>query len=168
MKAIIFDKDDTLIIPKSGEIFVRSLQDQTPKIDRHWLKSLKTQGFALYIASNQGGVAAGYKTMEEAIAEMKFCLGLFPQIDYGVFCPAFDGTICVEVSRNGSNTHTGQGFRKPDGGMIDLICQQGNINKSASVFVGDRPEDANAAKSAGIEFMDINDFLEGGYREICA
>lgn len=161
MKLLLLDKDGTLINPKSGNKFVQSPWDQTPipnvaeTIDRH-----VSDGWLPVIISNQAGVAAGHKTLEETIQEMRFCLELFPQIKEAYFCPDFKGQICWRVWGDCSEEHRIQyevlpwqglsSFRKPDPGMIALAIDI--HNPTESLFVGDRPEDENAAEAADIPF----------------
>lgn len=69
-KLLILDKDGTLTKTISGEKFVQHPEDQ--KIIPGASKAVnyaKQQGYKIAIASNQGGVKAGFKTIEEALQE---------------------------------------------------------------------------------------------------
>lgn len=50
-----------------------------------------------------------------------------------------------------------QSWRKPAGGMINQVLCDG-MGESA-VFIGDRPEDEEAAKSAGVDFIHADEFF---------
>jgi D-glycero-D-manno-heptose 1,7-bisphosphate phosphatase len=100
MHLLLLDKDGTLIQPRSGRRFVRHPQDQElmPGV-KAAIAQYAAQGWKMAIVSNQGGVAAGHKTLEDAIAEMAYCLELLPQIEVGFFCPDFEGNDCWRVRR---------------------------------------------------------------------
>lgn len=171
-KLLLLDKDGTLISPKSGAKFVGDPWDQVPLpnvSDR--LKKYATEGWKMTIISNQGGVAAEHKSLENCILEMKFCLELFPEILEAYFCPNFEGSECWRVWDNCDNDHRivynensltadlqliGQ-FRKPNPGMLALAASFYNFDEI--LYVGDRPEDEGAAIAANIPFQWAADFL---------
>lgn len=97
---LLLDKDGTLIQPSSGERFVQHPQDQElmPGVAEA-IAHYAAEGWNLAILSNQGGVTAGHKSLDDAIEEMAFCLELLPQIDFGLFCPDFKGKECWKVWR---------------------------------------------------------------------
>jgi D-glycero-D-manno-heptose 1,7-bisphosphate phosphatase len=168
-KLLILDKDGTLVHPKSGAKFVQHPTDQEllPGVAEA-IARYAADGWTMAIASNQGGVAAGHKTLDDAIAEMRYCLGLLPQVKYALFCPDFDGFSCWEVSRDSSKEWTtgAKSYRKPNPGMIDFAAAQlyGNRlwrDELEVLFVGDRPEDEQAAQAAGVHFMRAHDWREG-------
>lgn len=91
MKLVIFDKDGTLTTTKSGNTFAQSPQDQeliTGVAKR--LEQLRRDGWKIAIASNQGGVDAGYKSLDDAVEEMRVCLSL-TKIEIAYFCPSYFG-----------------------------------------------------------------------------
>ncbi len=95
-KILLLDKDGTLVNPKSGSKFIQKPWDQEAILGvEQRLKDY--QGWDCVIVSNQAGVAAGHKTMENTIDEMLFCLELFPQIKEAFFCPDFQGNECHRV-----------------------------------------------------------------------
>lgn len=197
-KLLILDKDGTLTTTVSGEKFVQHPKDQQllPGVAEA-LQRYADNGWQSVIASNQGGVAAGYKSLDEAIREMRFCWGLIPAINRIYFCPDLEyGENChVLKCRHqwldwttsgkewlcdgfGDNPYDSfGGYRKPNPGMIkaairdffgmnavDLLALtkpfEGNIplrlyrtNQANILFIGDRPEDEQAAANAGIPFM---------------
>ncbi len=166
-KILLLDKDGTLVVPASGAKFVNIPTDQKPMdgvnnaID-YYLKN----NWNLIIISNQGGVAAGHKSLEDAIAEMKFALELFPAIDEAYFCPCdikSEGDYCWLVPQEPlikprainwatSGLSYSSGFRKPHPGMIQLALGLGR-DVDEVLYVGDRPEDEQAAAVANVPFM---------------
>ena len=179
-KIIIFDKDHTLVVPKSGKTFVQSPTDQIPNIDPRRISEL-AKTHSLFIASNQGGVAAKHKTMASAIDEMQYCLSLFPELKYALFCPDYDGKRCFKITKNDCEAAiywyiddddcwqqnliygcldpdlvVGK-CRKPNGGMLEIIKHESQCDHA--LMVGDRQEDSDAAEAAGIAFTHIYDFL---------
>lgn len=116
-----------------------------------------------------------YKTVEDAIAEMQYCLKLLPAIAEGVFCPDDGQTLilcdCLD-SLDISNSYGLRAsalsgtFRKPQPGMLNYL----RMTRAASLhelktgcldavpqwpilYVGDRPEDEAAAQAANVPFM---------------
>lgn len=115
-------------------------------------------GYQVVGVSNQGGCAAGHKSIENAISEMQFTLSLLPQLSCIYFCPDFDGLECwrVEVDsatqvKQYSTTEFGS-FRKPGAGMIKVASNRYAVTID-SYMIGDRPEDGECAVNAGIKFF---------------
>jgi D-glycero-D-manno-heptose 1,7-bisphosphate phosphatase len=169
---VILDKDGTLVEPISGNTFVESPTDQQllPTVAER-IAELRARGARLVIVSNQGGVASGHKTLQQAEEEMKFCLTLLPEIDSAFFRPDFEGHLCYSVQKN-RKRHTLYNdlayfstlrgtYRKPQPGMLLLVISCFGDRPEDAVMVGDRPEDARAAVSAGITFIDAEAWRTG-------
>lgn len=152
---LLLDKDGTLVRPKSGNQFIQTPWDQEPIPGvREALEKYK--GWAIAIVSNQGGVAAGHKTLEETFLEFRYCLELFPQIEKAYFCPNFEGDRCWECwgdceeqnrifhEHNKTDLYLlrNPNCRKPGAGMLLLAADNA---LQPVVMVGDRPEDEGAA-----------------------
>lgn len=166
----MLDKDGTLISPVSGETFPRNPEDQKllPGVEPAIIH-YKAHGWHISIASNQGGVAAGKKTIYDAIAEMQFALELL-DLDSAYFCPDFEGMVCWHTTKNhchkvSDNTAAKQfvgSFRKPSAGMLlhekNWVEIVEGMKLSEFVFVGDRPEDEQAAQAAGATFIWAHDW----------
>jgi len=162
MKLLICDKDGTLTRPKSGQTFVQHPEDQeliegvADAIARYI-----ADGWTIAIASNQGGVAAGFKTLEDAQDEMRYALSLLPEIEYAVFCPDNGDTAHLVSIAGGCNRYRkyqrisveGLSYRKPSAGLIKICLAQTVFPYSDILFVGDRPEDQGAAANAKVNFM---------------
>lgn len=164
MKLLLLDKDGTLVAPVSGAKFVQSPWDQAAISGVEGaIARYVSEGWTPVIVSNQGGVKAGFKSLESCILEMQFCLELFPAILEAYFCPD-GGMDCWRAWGNCSEEHRilyGNGwtsggyklasFRKPGPGMLQLAI---DIHAPDQViYVGDRPEDQAAAQAAGLSFM---------------
>jgi D-glycero-D-manno-heptose 1,7-bisphosphate phosphatase len=168
---VILDKDGTLTESASGNTFVQSPTDQQLLLGvKERIIDLNARGVLLVIASNQGGVASRHKTLKQAAEEMKFCLSLLPAIDSAFFCPDFGGQLCYSICKKRSrltlhddvaySTLRGT-YRKPKAGMLNLIIDLMGESKKDAVMVGDRPEDAQAAVTAGITFVDAEAWRTG-------
>ena len=165
MKKIIFlDLDGTVRETKSGAKFINDPFDQELiQGVSFWLKKFRKEGFILVGITNQGGIAAGYKSLESAISEQKFTLQLAPQIDSILFCSDFEGEQCFMVNRQVSTQITAENFpfiaignmrfRKPEPGMIEFILANNEgVDREQCLMFGDRAEDEECARNAGINF----------------
>lgn len=174
MKLAIFDKDGTLTTPRSGEKFVQHPEDQVllPGVAEK-LRQLVEDGWTMAIASNQGGVEAGHKTINEAIAEMRYCLELLPMIDCAIFAPYFEGNVAWLVRQDPKALPDELWLyckaRKPSQGMPCYLIDQYRPDLASilrwheenALFVGDRPEDQQAAVNAGVRFHWAKNFFGG-------
>jgi len=161
--ALCLDFDGTIRRSKSGEKFIKDLQDieLMPNIEK-LIWRYRNMGYIILGISNQGGVAHGFKTTAEVKSEMDATFKLFKDNPFHItnFC-FHDGKGSVEPYNHRSL------FRKPDIGMLasmenDAWKHAGVvINWDKSLFVGDRPEDKECAKRAGMAFRHIDDFLKG-------
>jgi D-glycero-D-manno-heptose 1,7-bisphosphate phosphatase len=131
---------------------------------------------------------ARYKSINDAVAEMKFAMGL-TGINTAFFCPDMAGQQCLWLDREksddpikyrdlgDSNAIDGLNCRKPEPGMLivarsfkmwreeDLIEIDGvqTWKPGLCLMVGDRPEDQAAAEAAGFDFCWADDFFGGGH-----
>lgn len=104
--------------------------------------------FSLGVASNQGGVSAGYLSFDEARGLLHDMLleifgGNWPKTHI-YFCPTMDKD---------------DPFRKPNPGMLKAILEKSGADPYRALMVGDREEDAGAASAADIRFMNADDFF---------
>ena len=181
MKLLLLDTDGTLVAPKSGKTFVQSPDDQVllPGVGEVLTRYIADR-WTPVIVSNQGGVSAGHKTLEDTIAEMHYCLELLPGIDLALFCPD-EGATCYRVRRGhvrswggapfDDNIYAYGNFRKPGPGMLNFAVNYGlrpsdgpdiwATIKRQSLMVGDRPEDEGSAQAAGVPFMNAEDWRAG-------
>lgn len=166
MKLLILDKDGTLVTTKSGETFVQHPQDQKllPNV-AEVLSEYASQGWTMAIASNQGGIESGYKTIDEAIAEMQYCLSMLPMIDCAIFAPYYDARVAWRVwadrERLPDEVYAVTKARKPGTGMLHLAASNCDAIFINAAMVGDRPEDQLCAAAAGVQFQWAKDFFGG-------
>lgn len=172
---VILDKDGTLVEPAHGgsgtsfNQWVEFPEDQRllPGVAER-IAELKAMGATLVIASNQGGVAAGHKSLESAIAELKYACEL-AGVEAGYLCPDFEGEICYKITASSGFNFVAKfigefedkNFRKPNGGMLSLAFESDSGGEGDAVMIGDRPEDQKAAEAAGIRFVDAQSWRDG-------
>lgn len=185
-KLLILDLDGTARRPKSGAKFINKPLDQEiiPEAAKRIEEYFKNN-WVIVGATNQGGVAAGHKSLEEAIEEQKITLQLLSPMMKGIFfCPDYEGENCYFVSLNNSpkqfvRSHLinpnypsqplYESFRKPGSGMLMLALDDGKEMPSDVLYVGDRDEDEKAAISANIPFMWAADWWKSKLeaKEVC-
>ncbi len=112
------------------------------------LKLLKSNGYLLFVVTNQTGIARGLYKEEDVIAlHMWMNKTLSKQgitIDdfrYSPYHPDFD---------DGRFRHVAH-WRKPCAGMLMDLIYKWSIYTEESFLIGDRDTDIKAAKSAGIK-----------------
>jgi len=97
-KIIFFDLDGTLRETISGKTFINEPHDQRAiKGTQKALSSYQKKGFVLIGITNQGGVAAGHKSIESAIEEQRITLELFPELSEIFFCTNYEGDNGYQV-----------------------------------------------------------------------
>ncbi|HEY9761767.1 MAG TPA: HAD-IIIA family hydrolase [Trichocoleus sp.] len=162
------DMDGTVREPLSGAQYFEHPEDQK-RIEGAQLaiQAYREQGLVVGI-TNQGGVAAGHKSLEACIREQQFTLQLFPELEEIYFCPDFQGRKCFRVTREGAHNHnkthskapwSGQ-FRKPGAGMLKLAMHLHKQKPEDCLYVGDRTEDRTAAQRAGVSFLWAEDWIK--------
>lgn len=161
-KLLLLDCDGTIREPLSGAKFISHPRDQKiiPGADKA-ISHYYSKGWSIVGITNQGGVAAGFKSLEDAIAEQEYTLELFPEIGFIYFCPDFEGNHCWEVSKTSFASFPADfagkefigKFRKPNPGMLEVAIMMARALKPECLYVGDRPEDEQAATAAGIRFQ---------------
>lgn len=178
-KIIFFDLDGTLRQTKSGKTFINEPDDQQPiQGAKEALSYYQSKGFTCIGITNQGGVAAGHKSLQDAIEEQRITLKLFPELAQIYFCPNYGGESCYQLSQNGQirefKAPQPEGYidvscRKPGHGML-IIAARPLADLSDCWMIGDRPEDQACAADAGAKFIWAsilhNKFAGPGMREI--
>jgi D-glycero-D-manno-heptose 1,7-bisphosphate phosphatase len=158
-KIIFFDLDGTLRETISGKTFINEPQDQKAiEGTQKALSYYQKKGFVMIGITNQGGVAAGHKSLQSAIEEQRITLQLFPELREVLMCTSYDGQTCWSVSSDQINefgsTDPNVSCRKPGCGMI-LVGLQGfySVDIGDCWMIGDRPEDQKCAEAAGVKFI---------------
>ena len=133
LRAVLFDRDGTLVqdVPYNGDpALVRPMPGA-----RDVLASLRAQGLATGIISNQSGIARGLLThaqVKEVNARVEELLGPF---DVWEVCPHAEEDRCR--------------CRKPAPGMVHSACRKLGIAESQAALIGDIGADVGAAEAAG-------------------
>lgn len=159
-KIFFFDLDGTLRQTKSGATFISFPEDQKPIAgSQKAVAYYQSKGFTCVGITNQGGVAAGHKSLESAIEEQRITLSLFPQLSEIFFCPSW-GEDCYKMDRKSEplfiSAHPGFSCRKPGCGMIQIAAtffREDELEIDDCWMTGDRPEDEQCAAAAGINFI---------------
>lgn len=161
-KEIIFcDLDGTLIETISGETFPKGIWDMRLKFDvLDAIKKLNPE--YILIASNQGGIENGFvdnynfdvKLDYISIAICEYCNCKC----YALYCPTNDKS---------------DQYRKPHTGMLEELLKKYVRDdfdgiKPKSLMIGDASgkegqfsdSDKKTAENFGIDYMDVNDFVE--------
>jgi HAD superfamily hydrolase (TIGR01662 family) len=108
------------------------------------LSKLDDDGAALAIATNQTGVVHGYQTHEQIDAKMaEVQRQLHDVVNYLVTVYACRDTLC----------------RKPSPMMLQKAMQDTAHKNYETIFVGDMKSDEQAAKAAGVAYVDAYKFF---------
>lgn len=153
---LIVDMDGTVREPRSDRKFIQRPGDQKLIFGAEGaIAYFASEGWKIIGVTNQAGVAAGKKSLTSCVKEQQQTMILLPEIEEVYFCPDFAGKKCFCVtptqSRDYSHHELSGTFRKPNPGMLLLVMEIHNAGKI--LFVGDRPEDKQAANSALIKFQ---------------
>ena len=159
MKLLILDLDGTIRKPKPGKGFIDKPDDQEP-IDRAFpaIKRYQKNGWEIYGCTNQGGVVAGFKSLEDCLDEQYKTLTLFPQMKAVYLCPD-KGSTCwrVDAWNRQKYGRSKYSYRKPGIGMLKAIVEDfqenGGEKPEKILMVGDMETDKQAAIAANIGFM---------------
>jgi D-glycero-D-manno-heptose 1,7-bisphosphate phosphatase len=158
--ALCLDFDGTIRRSKSNQTFIQNFKDieLIPGVE-NLIWKYRDAGWLILGISNQAGVAHGFKLPMEIENEMDFTFKLFKQNPFHIvkFC-YHDGKGKIAPYNHRSL------LRKPDIGMLALMESEAFsygyvIDWDKSLFVGDRPEDEQCAKNAGVNFRHIDSFL---------
>lgn len=158
-KVVFMDLDLTIRKSKTGK-FISSVQDiEIIEEVKNAAQILKNEGYEFFGITNQGGVAHGFKTIEDVKRENsqtnRLCDFLFSQIHYSPF----------EKEGNTFPYDTQSTLRKPHYGMIsvieyNLMAQGDFIDWKNSFLVGDSDEDKGCADGVGVRFFKPEEFVD--------
>jgi len=170
MSLLLVDLDGTLREPLSGQQYFQHARDQQVIAGADIAIRTYKEDWIIVGITNQGGVAAGHKSIQECIKEQQYTLELFPELKEIYFCPDFEGKKCFRVTRHNVHNHSktkwsGQ-YRKPGAGMLKLAMVRHKNSPEDSYYVGDRPEDEAAARRAGVQFQWAADWIKQHQVEI--
>lgn len=160
-RLLMVDLDGTIRETLSGEKFIRHPHDQriiegADKAIAHYHQS----GYQIIGITNQGGVAAGHKSLADCFEEQRYTLTLFPQMLQICACPDWEGKECWVINQVSPVPipaldfgYEGADFRKPEPGMLKFAMWQYGVAPQDSFYIGDRQEDADAADAASVHFF---------------
>jgi D-glycero-D-manno-heptose 1,7-bisphosphate phosphatase len=126
------------------------------------------------IGNTDSEAAFRYKTIDMAIAEMRYAMTL-TGIQKAFFCPDMGGNQCYVVGPAATveigqvSPHTRGSYRKPCVGMLaeamyDSICEYLDSDERATrgiqvLMIGDRQEDFISARDYGANFMWAHEWI---------
>lgn len=159
-KILFADLDGTLIDTVSGETFPKGIWDMKFKFDvLDAIKNLAIE--CVFIVSNQGGIEKGFVLETNLRTKFEYiCKSLMEYCQckcYGLYCKSND------------KNHPD---RKPNTGVLEYYCDyfidDNNFNKKYALMIGDasgKPgqwsdTDKKTAENFGIDYLDVNDFVE--------
>jgi D-glycero-D-manno-heptose 1,7-bisphosphate phosphatase len=151
----IFDKDNTLVTKRGGgDPPIPNHVDEQVALPGVVEKcaELRAQGHVLAVASNQGGVAWGFLTNEDADALMRHAADLIGAQTWQ-HCPHHPKAKSLTLGRECL-------CRKPQPGMLLAIMVRLNFDADDTIYIGDMDTDKQAAEAAGVQFVWAKDFFE--------
>ena len=158
-KVLFADLDGTLINTFSGDTFPRGVWDMEFRFDV-WDKIKELNPKYLCIVSNQGGIEKGHVNETYFIDKMEYITSSLAEYTgsfvYYDFCTTNDKK---------------DWYRKPNPGMLESLSESTFIEafeKYEMLMIGDASgkegqfsdSDKKCAKNFGIDYMDVEDFLE--------
>ena len=151
--AVFFDRDGTLNVDKEYLYRIEDFEwmEDAPQAIR-WANQ---EGFLVIVVTNQSGVARGYFTeddvrrLHEWMNEDLARAGA--HIDAFYYCPHLPNGRVEAYAKECS-------CRKPKPGLIERACADFDIDREASIMIGDKPRDVECAEAAGVRGV----LYEGG------
>lgn len=159
-EVIFADLDGTLIETISGKTFPQGIWDMKLRFDvLDKIKIIKPE--YIFVVSNQGGIERGFVDGSNFNLKLHY---ICKSIEEYCNCSCY-GTYCV------SNNKSDQ-FRKPNVGMLEYLTEL-NVGedfdsiKPKSLMIGDASgkegqfsdSDKKTAENFGIDYMDVEDFV---------
>jgi D-glycero-D-manno-heptose 1,7-bisphosphate phosphatase len=124
---------------------------------RELLAQLSTDGHQLGIVTNQGGVGLGFVTQTAFYRKIKLVL---EALELPTDLPVAVCFAHPNAPRKQYRLPDQLARRKPNPGMIlELACTFGEQAAQGVLYVGDRPEDRQAARGAGAAFAHADHFF---------
>ena len=159
-KVIFCDLDGTLIETISGETFPKGIWDMRIKFDvLDAIKKLNPE--YILIVSNQGGIESGFVDVQKFNTKLLYIVRAI-----GEYC----GCECYAMYCNTNNKS--DPYRKPNTKMLetlleDYVGDDFEYIKQKSLMIGDASGkegqfsdiDKKTAENFGIDYMDVNDFV---------
>jgi D-glycero-D-manno-heptose 1,7-bisphosphate phosphatase len=156
-KLYLFDVDGTLVETKSGATFRKSADDWQWLPGRVALcKALCEDGAVFAIASNQAGVAFPWsKFSEEDMQAQIDAVAREIGANYVGVCYTTPNPKALPEYHNPNDER-----RKPGPGMLLEAMQYYGMPAEQTVMIGDRDDDEQAARAAGVTFIHADEFFK--------
>ncbi len=153
-KLIGFDCDGSLVTTKSGATFRKDAADWKWLPGRfEKIRELIEQGKRVVVITNQGGVAYGFMRAEDILHELqKMCRSVGIPIGGLYVCYTHPDGRLPEYRMKDDR-------RKPGPGMLREAMRDFGAEPDSTLYVGDRYEDMDAAKAAGVDFQSAIQFF---------
>lgn len=162
-KYLFCDFDGTLVDTLSGKTFPEGIWDMKIKFDvLDKIKELNPE--YVFIVSNQGGIESGFVNENHFNSKCEYICNSIKE-----YCNIKSAKYTYSPTNNKTNKN-----RKPNTGMLESMLgwyseDFDNIDKlkSESLMIGDASgkegqfsdSDKKCAENFGIDYMDVNDFL---------
>ena len=166
VKLAIFDIDGTLTEIKP-EVLARHPDMVTPNhlgeqqpmpgvVER--LAELRHKGVKFALATNRGGVAWGYSSLEESQGVAQEAAELCGIPDAPIYlCPYHAKARGPKAVAEYAVDHE---CRKPNPGMLFQAMEDAGVSPQETIYVGDMDTDKEAAENAGVMFYWAEDFFK--------
>ena len=151
--AVFFDRDGTLNVDKEYLYRIEDFEwmEDAPQAIR-WANQ---EGFLVIVVTNQSGVARGYFTEDDVLRLHEWMnedlARAGAHIDAFYYCPHLPNGRVEAYAKECS-------CRKPKPGLIERACADFDIDREASIMIGDKPRDVECAEAAGVRGV----LYEGG------
>ncbi len=138
-QAVFLDRDGTIIKEEHYSSDPKTIKLLSTSASA--IKLLKSNGFKIFVVTNQSGVGRGYFSLDDVNAVNEQILYLLKKegasLEKIYFCPHHPEDNC--------------GCRKPKPGMIEQAKKEFDVDLSKSYMVGDRTEDIKLGKGIGLQ-----------------
>ncbi len=146
LKTAFFDRDGVLNVDKSYLYKIEELEwiEGAPEA----LAWLTQKGYAIFVVTNQSGIARGYYTVSDMeklhnyMAQQVEKAG--GKIEKFYYCPHLPEGKVAEFAVECD-------CRKPKPGLILRAFKEYDIDKETAFLIGDKPRDVESAEAAGIK-----------------
>ena len=143
MKAVFFDKDETLIKDVPYNVKPELIELTTGAAEA--VQDFKKAGWKVFVISNQSGVARGFFAEADLKAvwrKLNELCGI--EFDGFYFCPHYEGGIVAQYSFDCD-------CRKPKAGLLLQAAREHNLDLKSSWMIGDKAKDIEAGQRAGCQ-----------------
>lgn len=162
-RVLFIDLDDTLIKTRTGKTFAQGIWDMELKLNV-FDKIKEMEPEYVFIVSNQGGIGT-FVTEEDFNRKIDYVESALKSYIKHPKLKMVESMYCPSNDKNDP-------YRKPNAGMINFFIESAKLynnkcTKKDMLMVGDASgkegnfsnSDLKTALNAGIDYLDINDFL---------